>query len=200
MRVRELLFGTTNAGKAREVEAYLAPLGVRVLGGGDVAIPEVVEDQPDFLGNAAKKATEIARATGRVVLADDTGLVVPALGGEPGVRSARYSDPGATPARNNARLLERLRGRIRAERAAYFECVFVLADPDRVLLTARGRCDGEILETPRGVGGFGYDPLFFLPALGRTLAELTTAEKNAVSHRGAALAELVAGLGAGASA
>jgi XTP/dITP diphosphohydrolase len=193
---RRLLLATTNRHKAAEVEAILRPLGFAV----DVpgALPPVEEDAPTFLGNATKKAAAAARRFGRPALADDSGLVVEALGGEPGVRSARYAGEGASDAENNARLLETLAARGLVDPPAAFVCAAVLVAPDgRVLAAAEGRVEGVVRAPPRGSGGFGYDPLFHYvgpehPAPGRRFAELSRAEKDAVSHRGRAFRALAA--------
>jgi XTP/dITP diphosphohydrolase len=204
-----LVFATRNAGKLAELEALVAPLGLAVRGAAEIpGIPEVEEDGETFEHNAIKKAREVARASGLPALADDSGLEVDALGGAPGVHSARYSGPGATDARNNAALLEALAGVPAERRSAHFTCVMALAEPPPsappgqpddepaagepaageldVHLT-RGRCDGVILDAPRGEGGFGYDPLFFVPEQGATFAELPRAVKNRISHRARAL-------------
>lgn len=160
------------------------------------ALPEVVEDAPDFAGNALKKAREVAAQTEGWVLADDSGLCVDALDGAPGVYSARYSGvegPGKDAA-NNARLLEALAGRPEAERGARFVCALSLVAPDGRSWAVEGRCEGHISEAPEGSGGFGYDPLFVsheAGAVGRSHGILSPAEKDQVSHRGAALRALM---------
>ncbi len=151
-------------------------------------IPPTVEDLPSLEGNARKKALEVARASGLPAVADDTGLFVTALDGRPGVYSARYAGEDASYADNCAKLVRELEGK--ADRGAAFRCVAVYAEPDGTCVVAEGRMAGEILATPRGANGFGYDPLFFVPALGRTLAELEPAEKNAISHRARAFTAL----------
>ncbi len=136
------------------------------------------------------------QATGLPAIADDSGLEVDALGGAPGVYSARYAGPGADDAQNNAKLLEALRGVPAARRGARFRCVAVFVDPARgIELVRDGACEGEILDGPRGTDGFGYDPLFLVPAAGRTMAELPLDEKNRLSHRAAAFRALAAALG-----
>ncbi|MBM4245956.1 MAG: non-canonical purine NTP pyrophosphatase [Deltaproteobacteria bacterium] len=182
---------TRNAGKLVELQA-LCPgeLELRLLPS-QPAPPEVDEDQDSYLGNARKKACAIAAFTGGAALADDSGLEVDALPGELGVRSARYGGPGLDDAGRCARLLDTMRG-VRA-RAARFRCVLVLADGEQ-WVSAEGTLEGEITDAPRGGAGFGYDPVFLLPERGCTLAELAAAEKNALSHRAAAMRALVAQL------
>ncbi|MGN6103800.1 MAG: non-canonical purine NTP pyrophosphatase [Kofleriaceae bacterium] len=155
------------------------------------AIPEVDEDADTFVGNAAKKAREVSQATGLPALADDSGLEVDALGGAPGVWSARYAGPDADAAANNAKLLAALAGVPPGQRGARFRAVLALADVTGALgdqvITSEGACDGEILEAPRGSGGFGYDPLFWVPELGMSMAELGSARKGEISHRARAM-------------
>jgi len=190
---------TTNPGKLRDFSVAAAESGIVVEPlPGLVNIPAPEEDEPTFAGNARLKAAYYSRFTAGVVLADDSGLEVDALGGEPGVRSARFSqDAGfnAGPAltideRNNLYLLERMRGI--ANRSARYHCVLALARGGSVLLTADGSVEGELLSAPRGTGGFGYDPLFWLPDLGRTMAEISLDEKHRLSHRGRAFRNLLA--------
>ncbi|MEZ5977262.1 MAG: RdgB/HAM1 family non-canonical purine NTP pyrophosphatase [Planctomycetota bacterium] len=195
----ELVVASGNAKKLAELRAILEPLGVRTLAPADVGGPPDVEaDAPDFAGNARKKATSGARASDRWCLADDSGLAVDALGGAPGVHSARFAGKHGDDAANNALLLEKLAGR--DDRGAAFVCTLALARPDgTVVATFRGEVRGRILERPSGTGGFGYDPLFALdepghPANGRSFAEIGASEKSAVSHRGRALRELARAL------
>jgi len=188
-----LLVATRNPGKLREIRELLAPDGVSVRGleelpGGG---PRVEEDGSTFEENARKKAETLSAATGLPVLADDSGLVVAALDGRPGVRSARYAGPDATDADNNRRLLEELRGVPAAARGAAFVCAMVLTVPGQGEFRAEGRLEGRILEAPRGTDGFGYDPLFLVESENRTLAEMDLATKNRLSHRALALAALV---------
>jgi len=194
----DLLFGSTNPGKLRELRRLVAGLPLRVLSPDELGrpLPEVEEDGATFEENAAKKAAEWARFAGLHAVADDSGLCVDALGGAPGVRSARWSEelrPGALPRdvrdeANNDLLLARLDGRPDAERGAEYRAVLVLAAPDGgVLAVVRGVCRGRIGRERRGAGGFGYDPLFHPEAdPGRTMAELPPEAKDAISHRGAA--------------
>jgi XTP/dITP diphosphohydrolase len=156
----------------------------------------LVEDEPTFEGNAFAKARQAAAATGLPALADDSGLEVDALAGAPGVRSARYAGEPSDDARNNAKLLEALRAiPAGTARAARFRCVAAFVDPARGIELARdGRCEGEILTSPRGELGFGYDPLFLVPSLGKTMAELELGQKNRLSHRAAAFRGLARAL------
>jgi XTP/dITP diphosphohydrolase len=191
---RPLVFATRNPGKLIELRQLLP--AIDVLGVEEAkqrlgrAIPEVEEDADSFAGNASKKAREVSRATGFPALADDSGLEVDALGGAPGVRSARYAGGGGDVA-NNAKLLEALRGVAPAARTARFRAVLALADVDGPLrdtvITADGACEGRVLEAPRGTGGFGYDPLFLVPELGQTFAELGVGTKGEMSHRARAM-------------
>lgn len=200
---RAILLATSNPHKIEEVRAILAPHGYEVTGLNDVgvSIPEPEEDGAAFEANARIKAVAYARATGRVCLADDSGLEVDALGGAPGVHSARYAGIGATRAErdraNNDKLLRELarRNLPPEQRTARFVCAMCLASPDgRILTETRGTFEGLIAETPRGSNGFGYDPLLYLPDRGCTSAELPPEEKNARSHRGQAARRMAAAL------
>jgi len=196
-----LYAATTNPGKLRDFSIAAADSGIRIEPlPNPRAIPAPEEDQPTFEGNARLKAAYYSRFTAGLVLADDSGLEVDALQGEPGVRSARYAqDAGYVPPsasrtlttdeRNNLYLLDRMTDK--AQRTARYHCVLALAQGGEVLVTADGRVEGEILTAPRGTGGFGYDPLFFLPALHRTMAEVSLAEKHTLSHRGRAFRALL---------
>jgi XTP/dITP diphosphohydrolase len=184
----ELVVATRNAGKLKEIRRLLEGTGIAVLGlDAFPALPEVVEDGATFDENARKKAAQTARQTGRMTLADDSGLEVAALGGAPGVYSARYAGAGAGDAANNAKLLAELAGVPPTERRGAFVCAMALCGPDGVCATFAGRLEGMIVEAPRGDGGFGYDPLFLVPGYGQTLAELPLEVKNRISHRGQAL-------------
>jgi XTP/dITP diphosphohydrolase len=186
-----VVLATRNTHKVSEIRAALAMPGVCFDDLDDYPdLPEVVEDGATFLDNARKKAHEIARASGRTALADDSGLVVPALGGEPGVRSARYAGESADDAANRRKLVERLRTLRMDERVAHFVCVLVLATPAGDETTAEGFCHGNLLLEERGSRGFGYDSLFVPEGFDRTFAEMTQPEKAALSHRGRALARL----------
>lgn len=188
-----LVLGTTNEGKVRELLALLEPhgIGCRSLAGLDRAV-DVEETGATFAENAALKASQQAIALGAWVLAEDSGLVVPALGGEPGVRSARFSGAGGTrseiDARNSDLLLERLRGLRGPARAAHYACHAALAEPGgRIVAESHGQCHGLIAEVPKGSGGFGYDPLFIVPEYHRTFGEIPAAVKAMISHRARAL-------------
>jgi XTP/dITP diphosphohydrolase len=209
-----LLFATRNPGKLRELRRLVAGLPVRIISPDDLeqTIPEVVEDGATFAANASKKASAYARAAGMHALADDSGLCIDGLWGQPGIRSARWSegespdpsgaghgagrDHGRGAGRdqaNNTKLLMVMHGVLPEHRGAEYRAVVALAAPDgTILASAEGRCRGTVGEAPRGEGGFGYDPLF-LPegAPGKTMAELSPAEKDALSHRGEALRRLV---------
>jgi len=186
----QLLIATKNLGKRREIEAALKDLPLDIVGLDAIPdLPDVVEDGRTFAANASKKALALARASGMLTLADDSGLVVDALGGEPGVHSARYAGPRATNDENNRHLLEALKGFTGKQRSARFVCVIAVASPAEVLFTIRGECAGTIIEEPRGKNGFGYDPLFLYPLQNLTFAEMPAAEKNRISHRAKALAQ-----------
>jgi len=184
-----IVLATRNPGKTAEIRSLLAGFPVDVRDLTDFGpIPEVEEDGATFEENAYKKASFTARVLGFPALSDDSGLCVPALDGAPGVHSARYGGPGLSDADRCRRLLDAMRGR--DDRRAAFECVLSLAVPSGPALTYEGRCEGVLAEAPSGANGFGYDPVFFYPPLGRTFAELARDEKGRVSHRGRALAEL----------
>jgi XTP/dITP diphosphohydrolase len=192
-----VVLATRNAGKIKELNALLAGLGVTVVGLGDFPhIGEIPETGTTFLENARIKAWAVAKATGLVSLADDSGLCVDALSGAPGVYSARYAGENASDAANNEKLLAVLAHVPEADRTCRFVSVVVAADPDGRELTAEGSWEGRVAFAPSGEGGFGYDPLFFDAQAQKTAAQLTPAEKNARSHRGKALAKLVSGWGA----
>ena len=192
-----LLLASGNPKKLAELDRLLGPLGVELARPADVGgLPEVVEDRPDFAGNAAKKARSAALASGCWALADDSGLEVDHLGGAPGVHSARYAGAHGDDAANNERLLAELAGVPRAQRGARFVCALALARPDGSLAAElRGTCRGTILEAARGTRDFGYDPLFEFSepgfaATGKAFAEVEGDVKAEVSHRGRALREL----------
>ena len=190
MTERQLLvLATRNAGKTREIREFLRDFPVEIKNLDDFGpLPPVEEDGTTFDENAYKKASFTAKILGLPALADDSGLEVEALGGAPGVHSARYAGPHATDAENNAKLLRKMEGK--TDRAAVFVCVISLAVPSGAALTYEARCEGLIAEAPGGNKGFGYDPLFYYPPLNRTFAQLSAEEKNRVSHRGKAVAEL----------
>jgi XTP/dITP diphosphohydrolase len=182
-----LLLATTSAGKLRELRQLFADLPLRLVAPAEVGLdldPE--ETGATFRENAVIKATAFARASGLPSLADDSGLEVDALGGEPGVRSRRYAGPNASDADRIALLLSKLEDVPAGRRNARFRCVMALAEPDRLIGTVEGTCAGRIAPAPRGHNGFGYDPIFWLPEQERTMAELPDHEKNAISHRGRA--------------
>ena len=184
-----LVLATRNQGKIRELRALVSGFGMDVKSLEDFGpIPAVEEDGETFEDNAYKKAHFTARALGFPALADDSGLTVDVLGGQPGVFSARYAGEGATDGDNNRKLLAALEGE--ADRKAAFQCVIAIAVPRGPALIYEGRCEGEIALEERGESGFGYDPVFFYPPLNRTFAQLSQEEKNRVSHRGQAMAEL----------
>ena len=199
-----VVLATRNRGKVKEIVELFAAVGLRLpLVTIDELAPDVElrEEEDTFEENALAKARQAAAATGRPALADDSGLEVDALGGAPGVWSARYAGTPSNDQRNNEKLLGALAVLPGAVRTARFRCVAAFVDPSRSLeLHRSGTCEGEILTAPRGTGGFGYDPLFFVPTRGRTMAELELAEKNGLSHRGAAfraLADALIALGLG---
>ncbi len=191
---QRLVLASNNAGKLREFAEILAPIGFELHPQGEFGVPEAEEPFATFVENALAKARHAARLTGLPALADDSGVCVNALGGAPGVYSARYAGEPKSDARNNEKLIKDLA--VHADKSAYYYCVLVYVrhadDPQPVI--ADGRWHGEITATARGEGGFGYDPHFWLPQLGKCTAELSKDEKNALSHRGQALRELVAKL------
>ena len=193
-----VVLASGNAGKLRELRALLEPTGIEVVAQGALGVGDAEEPHATFVENALAKARHASAATGLPAIADDSGVCVPALGGAPGVRSARFAadlEGGArSDTANNTRLVRELA--TQADRSAYYYCALVLVrgadDPQPVI--ADGLWHGEIVASPRGEGGFGYDPHFRLPELGRTAAELDAATKNRVSHRGLAMRELLAKL------
>jgi len=184
---RSLLLATQNADKIIEMRDVLRDLDIELISAASLeGIPPVDEDQDTLAGNAVKKALTLSQLTGMIALADDTGLEVDALGGAPGVYSSRYSAPEATYAANVARLLREMQNIPESARTARFRCVIAIARDGHVN-TVEGVCEGLITATPRGTDGFGYDPVFWVPDLRKTFAELSLAEKNLISHRGRAL-------------
>lgn len=183
-----LILATENRHKVREIRELLAGLDVEVLHLGQLAeAPRLTETGATFAENARQKACAVARATGELALADDSGLEVDALGGEPGVRSARWAGAGAGDAQLVAQLLRELTDVPDDRRTARFVCVLSLCAPEGEVGRWEGRAEGVIMREPRGEGGFGYDPVFLYPEDGRTFAEMAPERKNAVSHRGRAL-------------
>jgi XTP/dITP diphosphohydrolase len=184
-----LVIATRNQGKTLEIRELLKAFPVEIKNLDDFGpIPEVEEDGETFDDNAYKKASFAAKVLGFPALADDSGLTVEALSGAPGVHSARYAGDHATDADRNRKLLKEMADQ--SNRRAAFECVISVAAPTGAALTYEGRCEGEIAREPAGDNGFGYDPVFDYPPLGKTFAQMSLAEKNSVSHRGKALSEL----------
>ena len=195
--MKRLLLATTNAGKIREIRALLTGTPVEIVGLDAVAgIEPPVEDGATFEQNAALKARYYSKATGLPAIAEDSGLEIEALGGIPGVESARFGGSDSTYPGKFAQLYEMLDRTGSRESPARFVCCVAVADADDVVFTARGTVDGRINPEPRGTHGFGYDPIFFYPPEGRTLAEVSDERKRAVSHRGAAFRELAEWLAA----
>jgi len=192
--VKKLVLASSNPGKLRELEALLAPLGMEIVPQSSLRVAEADEPHGTFVENALAKARNASRRTKLPALADDSGICVPVLGGEPGVHSARFAGEPRSDARNNEKLVETLADKDNWR--AHYCCVIVLMrhpdDPEPVI--AEGSWAGEIVAEPRGANGFGYDPHFFLRDLGKTAAELDPGEKNLVSHRGKALRRLLAKL------
>jgi XTP/dITP diphosphohydrolase len=189
--VTDIIIASGNQGKIKEITAALSLPGVRWLTFKDFSNwPEIIETEPDFEGNARKKATLLANYFAKHALADDSGLEVDALGGEPGVLSARFAGEPANTAKNNQKLLELLEGVPYEKRTARFRCVMALAAPDGDIKTSEASVEGRIVLKPSGSRGFGYDPLFIPNGHDLTMAELGLAEKNRISHRGLALAKL----------
>ncbi len=187
----DLILATKNRGKVAELGRLLKDMDIRVLSMDDMGdLPEVLEDADTFLGNAMKKARTVAEATGIMALADDSGLEVDALDGAPGVRSARFAGAEATDAENNEKLLRKLANIPEGKRSARFRCVMVLYHPSGKWISAEGSCEGTIATVPSGSLGFGYDPVFYVPQSGKTMAQIEPDEKNRISHRGIALREL----------
>lgn len=185
-----LVLATENEHKVGEIRSLLADLQIEVTHLGELdEIPELTETGETFAENAREKALICARASGELSLADDSGLVVDALGGAPGVRSARYAGEGATQAELIEKLLSEMRGIPDEQRGARFVCALALASPGGKVRRWEGRVEGIIADQPRGTGGFGYDPVFIYPPAGQTFAEMAPEDKNAVSHRGNALKE-----------
>lgn len=193
--ISKLLMATHNQGKAAELRNLLADLPVQILTLADFPDEFVIEETgTTFLENALQKAKAAAEFFGLPTLADDSGLEVDALQGQPGVYSARFAGEPCDDQRNNLKLLQLMQGIPTAQRTASFVSVIAFVTPQGQVFTTEGHCEGIILESLRGTGGFGYDPLFYLPELGKTMAELTLAEKNTVSHRAKALKAMVSEL------
>ncbi|MCZ6638635.1 MAG: XTP/dITP diphosphatase [Candidatus Dadabacteria bacterium] len=187
--IKEVVLATGNEGKIKEFSNLLEGVFEKIISLSDLGSPpEVIEDGLTFRDNALKKAREIARYSGKLTLADDSGLEVDALNGRPGIYSARYSGEGATNKTNIVKLLAELGDN--PNRKARFVCVLALVDPNGEELVVEGFCEGVILDEPRGEGGFGYDPVFYLPDKRKTMAELEPELKNTISHRANALKKL----------
>lgn len=189
--MKKIVIASNNQGKLREFQHMLAPFGIEVQTQAQLGISEAEEPHCTFIENALAKARHVSRESGLPALADDSGICVEALGGAPGVHSARYAGEPKSDQRNNDKLLHTLQGE--SNRRAHYYCVLVLvrhADDPQPLI-AEGEWHGEIAQQERGAGGFGYDPMFFLPALGKMSSELTHDEKHAISHRGKALKVLL---------
>lgn len=187
----KIVLASNNKGKLREFTQLLAPLQIEVHPQGEFNVPAAEEPFGTFIENCLLKARHASKITGLPAIADDSGICVNALGGAPGVYSARFSGKGATDEKNNDLLVKKLQDV--ADRSAHYTCVLVAVrhadDPEPVI--AEGRWYGEVIDTPAGDGGFGYDPHFYLPELRKTAAQLTADEKNAISHRGQAMVKLI---------
>jgi len=196
MHMKRIVLASNNPGKLREIAALLAPLAIEVIRQSQLGIAEAKEPHESFLQNALAKARHASRASGLPALADDSGLFVDALQGAPGVHSAYYAGRGGSREERDARNNEKLLASVGNERSAHYACVMALVQSadDPAPLVAEGAWHGEIARAPRGENGFGYDPLFLLPERGLTAAELPADEKNRISHRGMALARLLAAL------
>ncbi len=189
--ISKLVIASANPGKLREIQAILAPLHITAISQQELGISEAAEPHFTFVENALEKARHASHLSGLPALADDSGICVNALDGAPGVFSARYAGEPKSDSRNNEKLVNELSGQ--SNRKAHYYCVMVLTrqanDPEPII--AEGAWHGEIVLTPRGENGFGYDPYFYLPALGKTSAELEREHKNRISHRALALAQLI---------
>ena len=196
-KLTKLVIASNNKGKLREIDELLAPLAIEIISQSQFDAGEVDEPYQTFVENALAKARHASRCSNLPALADDSGICVQALGGAPGVNSARFAGEPKSDIRNNQKLIEMLQGK--TDRCAYYYCVIVLVrhadDPQPIIVD--GLWHGKIVDQPRGDGGFGYDPHFYLPEFNKTAAELTAEQKNQISHRGLALAKLVGILHAG---
>ena len=193
--MKRIVLAPKNKGKIKEMRELLAPMNIEVLSLADFSpVDDAEENGATFAENAMLKARYYFAHTGTPCLADDSGLEVDALGGRPGVYSARYSGENATDAANNAKVLREMEGIEKDKRTARFRCAMALVG-EGIELTTDGTCEGTLLTEERGQGGFGYDPIFYVPKFDRTLAEMSSEEKNSISHRGAAvrkMADLIA--------
>ena len=194
MTLSKVVLASNNSGKLREFKSMLEKVGIEILPQGDLEIPAANEPHATFIENALEKARHASQASGLPALADDSGICVDALNGAPGIHSARYAGEPANDSNNNQKLITSLQGV--HNRSAHFVCALVLVrhplDPEPII--AVGSWHGEIINTPKGNGGFGYDPIFFIPELGKTAAELSAEEKNQLGHRGLALKQLISQL------
>lgn len=189
--LKQLVLASNSAGKVREFTALFAPLGIAIIPQGDLGIAAAEEPYCTFVENALAKARHASKESNLPALADDSGICIAALDGKPGVRSARYSGAEASDAKNNAKVIAELRGI--SDRRAHYVCALVFIrhalDPEPVIVQTQWH--GELIDMPRGESGFGYDPHFWIPSLGKTAAELDPIEKNTISHRGQALRDLL---------
>lgn len=191
----KIVFASGNEGKVKEVKSMLEGTEIELISLNSYEdVPEIVEDGISFLANALKKARIISEYTGETVLADDSGLMVNILNGEPGIYSARYAGPKATDEENNAKLLSKLQNISAEKRVAFFQCVLVLYRKDGTFDSFEGKWQGRIIDEKRGSNGFGYDPIFWIPEMKMTAAELPAGIKNKVSHRGQAVAKFKSSL------
>lgn len=192
--MKKIVLASNSAGKVREFRQLFAELDIEIIPQGELGVTEAEEPHATFVENALAKARHAARATGLPALADDSGICVAALGGAPGVFSARYAGEPKSDERNNQKLVAALQGQSNRHAWYYAALVLVRHADDPQPLIADGACHGEIVDVPRGDGGFGYDPYFFLPEFGQTVAEISAEDKARISHRGRALRELIAKL------
>ncbi|WP_410498111.1 RdgB/HAM1 family non-canonical purine NTP pyrophosphatase [Chitinibacter sp. S2-10] len=192
--MQKIVLASNNAGKLKEFAHLLSPFELQIIAQGELNVPECPEPYGTFVENALAKARHAAKITGLPALADDSGLCVHALGGAPGVYSARYAGEPKSDERNNAKLLTELAGQSDRRAWYYASLVLVRSEHDPQPLIADGVCVGEIAQVAQGAGGFGYDPLFWLPQLNKTVAQITHEEKSQISHRAKALKSLIAKL------
>lgn len=189
--MKRIIFATGNAGKMREIREILADLDVEVLSMKEAGVfVDVEENGKSYEENALLKARAVAKRTDAIVLADDSGLEIDALGGEPGIYSSRYLGEDTPYSEKNATILKRMEGVSGEQRSARFVCAIAAIFPDGEEVTMRAAIEGEIAKEPAGEGGFGYDPIFYFPEFGKTTAQMTAEEKNQVSHRGKALEKM----------
>ncbi|HHT65033.1 MAG: RdgB/HAM1 family non-canonical purine NTP pyrophosphatase [Caldicoprobacterales bacterium] len=190
--MKQLLIASNNEGKIKEIKKVFSGLDYEIISMKEKGLNlTIIEDQPDFAGNSFKKASEVSKQTGEIVLADDSGLEVEVLGNKPGVLSARFAGEYATDQENNEKLLLLLKDVPNERRRARFRCVMTMYWPDGFYIQTEGTCHGRIGFVPKGSHGFGYDPLFILEGFEKTMAQLTIEEKNKISHRALALKALL---------